>query len=847
MIAKSLAAAIAISAAMPAAAQDVRRYTIGEQDLAAALRTFAQISDREVVFDADIVRNRQSGAVDASVAAEEALRRLLSGTGLSATVIEGAFIIQDPSARQSDPAKAPEPDNVVVTGTRVRGAPIASPIIRLEREALRATGVTSLGEAIRALPQSFGGGQNLGVGLNVPSENGANVGGGASANLRGLGSDATLTLLNGHRLPYGAARQSVDISAIPFNAVDRIEIVADGSSALYGSDAVAGVVNVILRRDFAGIEASADIGFSTDGGNFAQRYGAIAGQSWRSGGAFLAYEYNNTTPIFAADRSYSAQRSPGLTLFPGVIRHNVAGNARQRFNSSVELSVDGMFNHRRSGLTYTLNSAGDPTISRGFQSTSATSFAIAPRLSVDIAGGWRTHVLLTFGRDQVEYEAANIIGGVTASASSGCYCNTGYSAEAGADGTLLMLPAGPLKLALGAGYRQNDYESFRGAGDPQNIDERQEIVFGYGELSLPLIAPQSDSAFGNRLNLSAAARYEHYARVGGVLTPKFGGVYSPVTDIDLKLSWGRSFRAPTFIQQYQFQQGIAVPAAALGGSDLPAGALAVALLGGRRDLSPETATSFSATIALQPKAVTGLRAELGYFSTRYIDRIVNPVIVTGQALSDPVYQDYVTRAPSAAEVAAAIAGVDLFIDGTGGAFDPLLVAAIVDSRNVNAGMQTIQGIDFLVEYRFALVGGELGLTANASYLESERQLTASSGTQQLAGTLFNPPHFRTRGTLSWVTSNLSAAATVSRIGPVDDVRTTQTVRVDGMTTVDLSLRYTIKPARTLSGIDVALTALNLFNAKPSPIRTTFFTDTPYDSTNYTPIGRYLSIGVTAKW
>jgi iron complex outermembrane recepter protein len=845
MIGKSLAAVVAISVGVPALAQEVRSYDIGEKDLAIALREFAEISGREVLFDSEAVRGRRSRAINASLPADAALRRLVEQTGLTFEIVEGSYIIRRQNSERAEGGESSGENDIVVTGTRVRGAPIASPTIRLDREAIRATGISNLGDAIRALPQSFGGGQNLGVGLNVPSENGANVGGGSSANLRGLGSDATLTLLNGHRLPYGAARQSVDISAIPFIAVDRIEVVADGASALYGSDAVAGVVNVILRREFNGLEGTAELGFSTDGGNFNQRYGSIAGTAWGDGGVFAAYEYNRSTAILAADRSYSALRSPGLTLFPGVTKHNVAASAHQRIGAAVNLSMDAIFNHRRSGFSYAPNAAGDPSVSRGFQSTTATSFAVAPRFTLDVVNDWRASA--TFGKDRVDYDAANFVGSAVTSSASGCYCNTGYSAEIGADGTLFALGGQAVKLAVGAGYRRNDYESFRGAGDRQNIDESQKIIFGYGELSAPLLTPEARSRFGYRLNLSAAARYERYAGIGGVLTPKFGLIYSPTADIDLKTSWGRSFRAPTFIQQFQFQQGIAVPATALGGTNLPPNALAVALLGGNRDLSPEKASSLSASVAWRPQFVRGLSVELAYFSTSYLDRIVNPVLVTGQALSNPVYREYVTLIPTLAQVEAAVNSVDLFIDGTGGAFDPQRVVAIVDSRNVNAGRQMIRGLDMLLDYRSAFLGGEIGLSANASYLESERRLTPSSGEQQLAGTLFNPPHFRARGTLSWRGDAVNAAATIGHIGGVEDFRTAPNVHIDGMTTLDINVRYTIGAGRQLSNVEIFASALNLLNAKPSPIRTTFVTDTPYDSTNYSPIGRYLSFGVTAKW
>src|SRR5690606_8001658 len=96
--------------------------------------------------------------------------------------------------------------------------------------------------------------------------NNQNITGGSALNLRGLGVDATLTLLNGRRLSYGGFAQAVDLSIIPVAAVSRIEILTDGASALYGTDAVAGVANVILNRDFEGVNAATRYGFATDGG-----------------------------------------------------------------------------------------------------------------------------------------------------------------------------------------------------------------------------------------------------------------------------------------------------------------------------------------------------------------------------------------------------------------------------------------------------------------------------------------------------------------------------------------------------------------------------------------------------
>src|SRR3546814_2275030 len=109
-----------------------------------------------------------------------------------------------------------------------------------------------------------------------------NLTGGSALNLRGLGPDASLTLLNGRRMAYGGIAQAIDISAIPVEAVDRIDIVADGASAIYGSDAVGGVANVVLKRDFDGFALGARYGTATDGGLATREYPATAGHVWSS-------------------------------------------------------------------------------------------------------------------------------------------------------------------------------------------------------------------------------------------------------------------------------------------------------------------------------------------------------------------------------------------------------------------------------------------------------------------------------------------------------------------------------------------------------------------------------------
>ena len=491
--------------------------------------------------------------------------------------------------------------------------------------------------------------------------------------------------------------------------------------------------------------------------------------------------------------------------------------------------------------------AGDLSVSRTVQSFAADTYAVAGSGTFS-QGDWRFALTGTFGEDETDFRGDTYLDDQLSTTQQGTYTNRSVSAELGADGPIAELPAGSAKLALGAGIRANDFRLFRGAGALQNIDAEQDSLFGYGELSVPLVSPAMDVGLVHRLNLSAAARYERYNEIGDVATPKLGVIYAPSPGLDLKASWGKSFRAPTFIQQYGIRQAIVYPVAIFGGTGFPPGSTALAILGGNADLAPERATSWSATIALHPQSLPGTQLEISYFSTKYVDRIVNPIPILGQALADPAYVPLLTFEPTEAEQAALIAEASELIIGTGSGYDPALVAVLVNSANTNAGRQSIQGVDVLLDYSGRIDGlpGDFGLRLNASYLDSEQQLSEQQPVQPLAGVIFNPPHFRARGAVTWSEGGLILAGTVSHTGGVEDPRQSPAMSVSGMTTLDLSGRYTFESG-LLDGFELSLVVQNLFNDEPATIPTTLFFDTPYDSTNYSPVGRFISIGVAKKW
>ena len=821
-----------------------------EQRLADSLRAVALLSGRTVLADDGSVAEKRAPALRGTYTLEDALQRLLAGSGLTAARTQSGFVVKALAAQTlseaSETSAAPDPGlAITVTGSRIRGAPVTSPVITVDARQMQEQGKTELADVVRSIPQSFGGGQNPGLGSNVPTASGVDVGGASTVNLRGLGSDATLTLINGHRLAYNGSRQGVDISSLPFAMVDRVEIVADGASALYGSDAVAGVANVILRRDYDGILASANLGTSTQGGDFRQQYGLTAGKRWASGGFIGSYEFARNSRILTDDRSFTASR-PGNSLIPPMKRNAFAGAAHQDLTGSLTLEVDGLFNNRDSVLVQPDNAAGDLSVSRIEKASQSKSFSIAPSLKLSLPGGWRAALSGVYGTEDVHLASNSYVGNSLTGTIPLCYCNKGSSLELAADGPLFALPGGPAKIAMGAGYRYNELFIDRGKGNYLTGHHTQDSYYAYGELSLPVVSPEQGVSWIERLNFSGALRFEHYPGIENVVTPKLGMIFAPVRDLAFKANWGKSFRAPTLYQQYLPQSVLYYRAASLGGTS----GNAMLLTGGNPDLKPEKATSWTATLEYKPHQVPGLSLQVGYFSTRYTDRIVTPITYFSQSLSNPLYVPYVERNPGLADVEALVANSATFYNAVGTPFDASSVVAIANNTTVNAGNQRIHGIDFLADYSHDLGegAGSLALSLNASYLRSTQTLIAGAASTQLAGTLFNPPHWRGRASATWSLDGFSLNSAVSRAGGVEDGRSAVPVDIRGQTLVDLTARYAFQQAHgPLRGLVLTLTVQNLFNDEPDTIATTSIYDTSFDTTNYSGIGRYIGLGVTKAW
>ena len=829
-------------------------YDLRAQDLGETLRAIARTSGQEILFAPETVQGRRAPAIKGRLTADDAVRAALAGTKLIAEHRSGALLIRNRS--EGPPSSPVEPGNgsITVTGTRIRGVGSASPVHVTTRRDLEQGGIDGLADFTRILPQNYAGGQNRGIAGNGEQGGQLNLNDSAQLNLRGLGPDATLTLLNGHRLSYDGISQGVDISSLPVSAIERIEVIADGASALYGSDAVGGVANIILRRDFEGLETTARIGAATDGGDVQQGYSLVGGRRWSSGGFMLAIDHEFQTPISAAQRDYTSNYDPSFFLTDRIKQTSVVLAAHRQIAPGLTFDLDGTLMERGTLQQDPFTSNADVHVDGQVAREATRSFSLSPTLRASL-GPWLASVSGTLSNSRIHANATNYASGA-AQVGHLLFENNLKGAEVTAEGPLVRLPGGEARLALGGGVRKISLHQRRrifvesALVASRQWTERRKTQFLYGEVSLPLVGSDQHLPLIDRLTLSGALRYEHWDRIASVTTPKFGAIYQPIPDITLRATWGKSFKIPTLQQVNEVQQAILIPGFIFSPLPQPDGAPVLLLTGAAPNLKPERATTWSGTLEVKPRFIPGLELQATYFHIDYRDRLASPFTSVLSALYNPLYDDFISYNPTATEVNALIASIPGGLTNqTGAPFDPAGVGAIVDTSLRNSERQRIHGVDLDANYRLDLGrSGTLQLSGSASHLESDQQLSAGQPFFPLAGTIFHPPHWRGRAGMTWDRHGQSLSAFVNYSGPNTDNVLATLRRVSAFTTLDLTatLRTQVRTG-PLRNVELRLSALNVLDQKPHLIRIVYPSEAPYDSTNESPVGRFLAASIRKVW
>jgi iron complex outermembrane receptor protein len=966
------------------AAQARLKFDLPAGEFTTAILEFYRQSRIEVIFAAaDSLRDVKTQAVIGEFEPAEALNRMLKGTPLVAEFDTPDSVIirqKAQTAGTSEETTPPAPsahhmaaleptvghnlklEEVVVTGSLIHGVmDVMAPVIYVTRKDLARASYATVQDALYALPINSLNGPREDLGLN----NNYNYGSGV--NLRALGVGATLVLVNGHRQPLsGLNADFVDVSNIPWSAVERIEVLPDGASAISGSDAIAGVVNIILRDDIQGAETQARFG-GAPGGRDEAVVSQLVGTHWDNGKAMLVYQYSDATALAAADRGYAADTNktplgggdyrtfysnPGnildprtyqpvfgiptgqngtqLTpaalsstinlenrfadyeLFPERRSHSLYATASQAVGAGVELFVEGRFTRRdtlerqlpqnqfltvpRSNAFFVdpFGGSQDVTVAYSFlRDLGPTVFAAHTQNIMGTAGarfrigdGWQATLSESYGREILHNSEYNVPDPAALNAAladpnpatafnpfgDGSHTNPAtlqainrdyllhaasaiQTTSAIADGSVLSLPSGEAKLAIGIEHRKETLE--HDVPDPSDPAERsvsaaygRHISSAFSELSLPLMGNPADPLAAPRLELTLAGRVEHYSDFGTTLDPTARLRWIPFQSLKLRASWGRSFRAPKLDDLYDSSQNFAGlvlyadPQAASGRS------IVLVRQGDNPSLRQETARTWTTGIDFAPAQVPGLNLSLTYYSIDYEGRISQPgsddpsnILAHGNE-----WAAFIIRNPTPAQIAAVCNSPEFF--GSRSACLDSSPAAIIDARLANLASTRVSGLDFEGKQSLDSDVGSFGFGVNGSYvLHFDQAATKTSPSEDIVDTVGNPLALRLRATAEWNRHRPDQPGAGLRLalnytGGYRNPGSSLDPQVAAWTTVDLQLHYRTRQTQGLwANTEFSLNAINAFNKDPPFVDGQF----GYDVYNAQSLGRVISAFVSKRW
>lgn len=963
---------LALAAAGAACAQAPRAYDIPAGSLRDVLTRYAAQSDQQLFYAAALAEGLTSPGLRGRYKPGEALDRLLAGTGLTwSETRPGVVYLRRASARDHADAATTVVDEVVVTGSLIRQAgPAVSPVITLDRKTLDKRSEGTVAEILTGLPQNYAGSATPLVQGAASDPGGSNSAFGTGVNLRGLGPSSTLVLVNGRRMAGSGFRaEFADVSALPSAAVERVDILLDGASALYGADAVAGVVNVILRRSFDGQETRFRASAARGGGEDLI-ISHLSGRRWTGGAAYLSAEYQHVNALSSRDRAYTADGdlrpfggtdhralysapgnilafdpatgayvsryairpgpsgqalSPadfaagaanrqsamlGNDLSPEIERYSLYGRVAQSVGDALDLTADLRYSRRTYALAGTAgagvfnvttanphfvspNGSASHTIGYSFlgevgssrQEGTAESGGLTLAARYQLRGGWSVDAYAAWAEQRTAlgnfnrinsrfagealgtlpdnpataFSAArdgylNLFGGTNSPAVLD-FITSGYSrarddSRAGslnllAEGPLLVLPGGEVRVAVGAQWRKETFESYtlslNSTVEPMLFatpERSREVAAVFAEARIPIVGEGNARPWIRSLELSLAGRLETYDDFGDTANPRLGLAWSPHEDLTVRTSWGTSFRAASLPQIYDTPGVSGTFLKRNDGSQ----ALSLLIYGGNPDLEPETADTFTAGFDWRPEG--GLTLGVNYFDTRFTDRIAQPVAENLMgALADPTLTPFVTLiSPGTNPADLALIQSYAGIQGFPTFYPPETYAALVDTRWVNTGAVKVRGIDLSARYPFSLAGQALSVDTAASWiLDYETRPTPAAEVRQVVGLVGYPGRVRGRSGLSWTRGGAGASLHWNHVSSARDRRGQA---VDAWNTFDAQISWT--PSSGLGqGARLALSVVNIFDKDPP------FYDSNvgygFDAGQANPMGRVVALQLIKRW
>lgn len=899
LLAAAIALACSTTFSIHAVAEDARKIEIPAGDLTVALETLARQAGIELVYRMDQVSGVKTNGVSGELSTRDAVHRLLEGTPLELRVDpSGAMLITAPqreaSAAQNERAQSAQStgsvrdangeyrlflaqatansaelstaehsdtvsesgandgvvalEEILVTGSHIRGVQnFSSPVISFDRRDIEASGAATTQEFVRNLTQNLNSVSDLTFdqvngGLGVTESYG-----GSGLNLRGLGGDATLVLINGRRLAASGNGSFVDISLIPLAAVERVEILTEGASAIYGSDAVGGVVNLILRKDFSGAETTARYGTVTSGDHTEKQVAQVLGGAWDSGQVMLSYEYYRRTELSGADRAaFSVQ--PGYyedaLLIPGQKRHGAIATISQRFGDFVQLSADVFYGSRDSLSGFMSGSEPYEVLTQGRQR------GVTLALNADVGRDWQVRVSGLL--DETESDMEQRLRSQPAMFTEGNNSKL-RSFDLAADGTLLNLPGGALRLAVGGQHRS---ESLDGTASVYSGAIERDVDAVYAEASVPLVGSFNRFKGIESLNLSIAGRYEKYSDFGSTFNPKMGISWAPIRGLNVRSTWGTSFKAPLLLQINPNREYVYVTLGQYQKESGPANV--IMLTGSGVNLQPEESSNWTAGFDLSPPNASW-SVTATYFDIDYKERIRTPFYSgydSPNVLLDPTFSVVYDRNPDPADLALLMAHPNAmcltaeYLPCSMPAVDE--IDAVLDTRYRNLAGVRQKGIDFSFEYEIPSGASNWRLQFSGTHLlESVERLVPGAQPVKAMNDVWRPVDTRLRGALYFERGAITVAGFVNYVDSYPDRREfvsseLRRTHVGSWTTVDATFQMKMETvAAWLANTTFTLAASNLLDRDPpyaaNPAGFTF------DGVNANARGRFVSLLINVGW
>jgi iron complex outermembrane receptor protein len=866
------------------------RFDIPAEDLGKALRDFAIQANCNLSYDPASVEHLKAPAIKGEFTVPDALSLILRGTHLRAVninentiqvldsaastpdansaltgaVVRLAYAAPDAQASTSAPAnqniaassassstaddnKTPGLEEIVVTGTNISGVENKTvPLLTFDRDAIDRSGFATLADFIIALPQNVKSGNNSPDGVLSGARFALdNIENSTAANLRGLGASSTLTLLNGHRVAPSAFGSGVDLSLIPLEAVERIDVLTDGSSAVYGSDAVGGVINIILRKDFNGQGTTARLDTLSRGGGELKQFGQTVGRTWDTGGALAIFQFDDANSIRADQRSFTTNLPQPTDIYPSSKRYSSVLSAHQSIAPSLEVFGDALLEHDAGQRSYT-SDFGRPQVQLINNHSNSTSVDLGARWQP--FGDW--HLEGNGLYSQVDSHVTEFFAPGLAGYTNGTpYLRNLATIKEGdlkLDGTLWSAGGSSLKAALGASYRQETFSSLREYTGADSPVSRHVHAF-FAEAYAPLITAANAMPGVQKLELSAAVRDDDYSDFGTKITPRVGIFWSPVQQVGLRAAYSSSFRAPNPIEflgakgaTFAFvETGIPQPGD-------PTGKIPV-LVFGNETLKPESSKNLTAGLDFSPISLPTTRFSLNYYRIIYSDRIISSPFSANVFDNPQIYGPLIQQFPNDAAVAAFVAGLEppqSVFDLTAGHTGLAGIRFAFPYGEINATTERTEGLD-LGSHSLINVDdiNKLILDLNATYIrEIANTYCSSCVSTDTANTYANPLKLRLRAAAGWSNAAFSVNGAVNFANAYSDTNLVPPGHIASFTTADLNASWHSRRTGTTLSVNI----INLFNENP-PLTAPAYNKVQYDPTNADARGRILSLQVRQSW